>query len=259
MEESCCAPNPWKARFALNFKQLPYSTTWVGMLDIAKVRRALGAPACRKFADGDDFYTLPVVQDHATGSLVGDSFDIALYLEQTYPGSGGGGSLFPEQALDFTFEPTAEFPTLLTLPSDGRHPQYGRFNLSADTLFTTFASLVAGGVPLDPATADEVGAEFARRAGVAPGQAFVLDGPARQAVLDGFEAALGGLAELYAGNAGGPFIMGGQVSYADFIVGAWLRMYCVALPRGEWEQLRAWHGGAFGRLHDALDAYAQIH
>ncbi|OAA78379.1 Glutathione S-transferase [Akanthomyces lecanii RCEF 1005] len=258
VEESCCAPNPWKARFALNFKQLPYSTTWVGMLDIAKVRRTLGAPACRKFADGDDFYTLPVVQDPATGSVVGDSFDIALYLEQAYPKSGGG-SLFPDQALVFAFEPTGDFPTLLTLPGDARHPQYGRFNLSADTLFTTFASLIANGMPLDPATADEVRAEFARRAGVAPGQDFVLDGAARQAVLDGFEAALGDLAELYGGKDDGPFILGRQVSYADFIVGAWLRMYCVALPRGEWEQLRAWHNGTFGRLHDALDAYAQIH
>ncbi|XWW94790.1 hypothetical protein V2A60_002738 [Cordyceps javanica] len=257
VEESCCAPNPWKARFALNFKQLPYSTTWVGMLDIGKVRRELGAPACRKFADGEDFYTLPVVRDPATGAVVGDSFDIAVYLEKQYPGSGGG-SLFPEQALAFTFEPTVDFPTLLTLPRDPSYPQYGRFNLSADTLFTTFTSLIAGGMPLDPATADEVKAEFARRAGVAPGQEFKLEGEARQAVLDGFQAALAGLAKLYAEKAEGPFILGRQVSYADFIVGAWLRMFCVALPRAEWEQLKTWHDSTFGRLHDALDSYAQI-
>lgn len=258
VEESCCAPNPWKARFALNFKQLPYATTWVGMLDIAKVRRELGAPACRKFADGDDFYTLPVVRDPATGAVVGDSFDIAVYLEQAYPESGGG-SLFPEQPLDFAFAPTVAFPTLLTLPSNSQHPRYGRFNLSADTLFTSFASLIADGMPLDPATADEVRAEFARRAGVRPGlPAFTLDGAARRAVLDDFEAALDGLAKLYGEHDNGPFILGTRVSYADFIVGAWLRMYRVALPKEEWAQLRTWHSGTFGRLHDALDAYAQI-
>ncbi|KAM3452603.1 hypothetical protein MY3296_004341 [Beauveria thailandica] len=257
VEESCCAPNPWKARFALNFKQLPYVTTWVGMLDISRVRRSLGAPACRKFADGGDFYTLPVVQDPATDATVGDSYDIAVYLETQYPGAGGG-NLFPEQALEFAFEPTVDFPTLLTLPRDARYPQYGRFNLSVDTLFTTFTSLIAGGMPLDPATADEVKAEFARRAGVDPGQQFTLQGAARQATLDGFGKALGDLAKLYAENADGPFVLGQQVSYADFIVGAWLRLFFVAMPRGEWEQFRTWHNGTFGRLHDALDAYAQI-
>ncbi|ATY64173.1 Glutathione S-transferase [Cordyceps militaris] len=259
VEASCCAPNPWKARFALNFKQLPYATRWVGMLDIARVRQSLGAPACRRFADGADFYTLPVVQDPATGAVVGDSFDIAAYLEAQYPAAGGGGGgLFPEQPLNFAFTPTVDFPTLLTLPKDARHPQYGRFNLAVDTLFTTFVGLAAGGMPLDPATADEVKAEFARRVGAQPGQAFTLEGAARRAMLDGFEEALGGLDKLYREKADGPFILGARVSYADFIVGAWLRMFCVAMPAMEWAQLKAWHGGTFGRLHDALDAYAQI-
>ncbi|OAA69767.1 Glutathione S-transferase [Cordyceps fumosorosea ARSEF 2679] len=260
VEKSCCAPNPWKARFALNFKRLPYSTTWVGMLDIGRVRRSLGASACRKFADGGDFYTLPIVRDPSTGAVLGDSFDIAAYLEETYPGAGGG-SLFPElPALDgFAFAPTVDFPTLLTLPRDGRHPRFGRFNLAVDTLFTTFAALAAGGMPLDPATADKVKAEFARRAGAEPGgEDFKLEGEARRATLEGFEAALGGLAGLFEGVGGSPFVLGKQVSYADFIVGAWLRMYCVTLSREEWERLRGWHGGVFGRLHDALDAYAQI-
>lgn len=257
VEESCSAPNPWKARFCLNFKQLPYSTTWVGMLDIAKVRQKLGAPACRKFAGGEDFYTLPVIKDASTDAVVGDSFDIAVYLDKTYPTSGGGG-LFPDQPLDFEFKPVVDFPTLLTLPADSSHPRYGRFNLQADTLFTTFTSLIAGGIPLDPATETEVKAEFARRAGVSPGQEFKLEGDARQATLSGFEAALGDLAKLYAEKPEGPFLLGEQVSYADFIVGAWLRMYLVAMPKAEWAQLKTWHNGTFGRLHDALDAYAQI-
>ncbi|KAJ6787608.1 hypothetical protein PWT90_05009 [Aphanocladium album] len=257
VEESCCAPNPWKARFALNFKQLPYSTRWVGMLDIATVRKELGAPPCRKFAGGEDFYTLPVIKDPAHDAVVGDSFDIAVYLDKTYPGAGGG-ALFPEQPLDFEFKPVVGFPTLLTLPNNDSHPGYGRFNLNADTLFTTFSSLIAGGMPLDPATEKEVKAEFARRAGVGPDQEFTLEGEARQATLESFEAALGDLGKLYNENADGPFVLGKQVSHADFIVGAWLRMYVVAMPKDEWQLLKTWHNGTFGRLHDALDAYAQI-
>lgn len=34
----------------------------------------------RKFADGTDLYTLPVMQDTATGSTVADSFEIAIYV-----------------------------------------------------------------------------------------------------------------------------------------------------------------------------------
>ncbi|KAJ3480274.1 hypothetical protein NLG97_g8111 [Lecanicillium saksenae] len=100
--------------------------------------------------------------------------------------------------------------------------------------------------------------EGSRRAGVSPDQEFKLEGEARQATLNGFEAALGDLAKLYNANAEGPFILGKQVSYADFIVGAWLRMFVVAMPKDEWQRLKSWHNGTFGRLHDALDAYAQI-
>ncbi|KAF8941926.1 hypothetical protein BGZ47_007039, partial [Haplosporangium gracile] len=80
---TCCAANPWKSRYALNFKKVPYSTSWVQLPDITKVRRALGVPASRKFADGTDFYTLPMLSDPTHGAIVGDSFDIAIYLQKT--------------------------------------------------------------------------------------------------------------------------------------------------------------------------------
>ena len=49
------APNPWKSRYALNFKDVPYSTQWVQMPDISKTRQGLGIPACRKLQDGTDY------------------------------------------------------------------------------------------------------------------------------------------------------------------------------------------------------------
>lgn len=58
-EQNSSAPNPWKARYALNFKGAPYTTQWVQMTDIAKVRKGLGLPAGRKFADGTDFLHPP--------------------------------------------------------------------------------------------------------------------------------------------------------------------------------------------------------
>ncbi|KAL4071673.1 hypothetical protein V8B97DRAFT_1961661, partial [Scleroderma yunnanense] len=38
-----------------------------------------------KHPDGSDFYTLPVLRDPNTGAVITDSWDIAVYLENTYP------------------------------------------------------------------------------------------------------------------------------------------------------------------------------
>ncbi|KAK5992635.1 hypothetical protein PT974_06050 [Cladobotryum mycophilum] len=257
VEESACAPNPWKSRFALNFKGVPYSTSWVRLPDISKVRRGLGQPAARKFADGTDFYTLPVIQDAATGAMVGDSFDIAVYLQRTYPGSGAG-DLFPTQTLDFTFVPTFDFPAPLSEPADGGFPEYLRFNISVDAAFSSHTPLMVNGMPFDPATAEEIKAEFVRRAGISSWDDFTLTDEAREKLTESFRVMLGDLAKLFVENADGPFLLGQRASYADFIVGAWLRMAAVTLPKPEWEEVRRWHDGVFGRLHDALETYAEV-
>ncbi|KAG8406807.1 hypothetical protein J3459_014041 [Metarhizium acridum] len=255
--ETCCSPNPWKARFALNFKGVPYSTSWVRMPDIAKVRRELGLAAGRKFADGTDFYTLPVMQDAAAGATVGDSFDIAVYLQRTYPDSGDG-HLLPAQNLDYTFNQSVVFPVPLSERPDGGFAEYARFNTNVDAAFTTHVPLMVDGLPLDPATADETKAEFVRRAGVGSWDDFTLSGEARGRLTESFRGMLGDLAKLFLENTDGPFLLGQRASYADFIVGAWLRMAQATLPKPEWEDVRRWHGGVFGRLHDALEAYAQV-
>lgn len=255
--ESCCSPNPWKTRLALNFKGVQYSTSWVALPDISKVRQGLGQPACRQFADGTDFYTLPVIQDTATKSTVGDSFDIAIYLQRTYPNSGGG-DLFPAQALNYNCVLNSEILIPLSKREDGGFPEYARFNINVDAAFTSHVQLMVDGIPFDPATIEQSRAEFVRRAGVSSWDDFKLTGEAREKLIESFKNTLGHLAKLFLENDDGPFLLGQQASYADLIVGAWLRMAHVTLPKQEWEELRRWHSGVFGQLHDALDKYAEV-
>lgn len=252
VEQSCCSPNPWKARLALNFKGLPFATSWVPLPDVAKVRSTLKVPPVRKFADGTDFFTLPIIEDPATGSFVGDSFDIAVYLQETYPDSGAG-HLFPPQTLDFAYDLAVAIP-LSECRSE--FPEYARFNVSVDAAFSAHVQLTLGTFPFDPATAEISKAEFARRAGVSSWEDFALGDEAREKLKGSFRDMLGRLGELFSRDASGPFLLGARASYADLIVGGWLRMMRAALPGGEWEEVRGWHGGIFGRLHDALEVYA---
>lgn len=257
VQKNCCAPNPWKARLALNFKALPYTTTWVPLPDVKKVRSSLNIPACRKFADGADFFTLPIIEDPTTNTLVGDSFDIAVYLQKTYPDSGAG-DLFPPQALDYTFTPDLASPIPLSdCPTSG-FPEYARFNVNVDAAFTAHVQLAVQSLPLDPATAEITKVEFARRAGVESWDDFELSAEAREKLMSSLQDTLGGLAGLFLRDTSGPFLLGTRATYADLIVGGWLRNMRATLLKSEWEELRSWHDGLFARLHDALDIYAEV-
>lgn len=257
VQKTCCSPNPWKARLALNFKGVPYSPSWVPLPDIAKVRQSLKIPACRKFADGSDFFTLPIIEDPATGSLVGDSFDIAVYLQKTYP-SSGAGDLFPPQTLDDLFLQDIVLLIPLSEIGETEFPEYAKFNRNVDAAFTAHVQLTVQGFPFDPATAEASKAEFVRRAGVTRFEDFALVGEAREKTMESFRNMLGGLGKLFLRDTSGPFLLGTRASYADMIIGAWLRMFHGTLPESDWEQVRSWHEGIFGRLHDALEPYAEV-
>lgn len=256
--KTACSPNPWKTRYALNFKNTPYKTTWVPLPAISSVRSSLNIPASRKFADGSPYHTLPVLSDPATGRIVGDSFEIATYLQEQYP-SSGAGDLFPAQELGFVFERDLELfaPIAEVGAAEGHVAAYARFNTNVDAAFSAHVRLMMQGFPFDPATAEESKAEFSQRAGV-PWETLMVSGEEREELLRSFEETLGGLAKLYRRDASGPFLMGSRASYADFIVGAWLRMSRGMLPGEEWEALKGWHSGLFGRLHEALEMFAQM-
>ncbi|KAM5462931.1 hypothetical protein MauCBS54593_007759 [Microsporum audouinii] len=257
MEKNCCSPNPWKTRLALNFKGVPYWTKWVPLPDVAKVRSSLKVPPVRKFADGSDFFTLPIIEDPATNSSVGDSYDIAVYLQKTYPDSGAG-DLFPDQKLDYTFTPDSAIKVPLSDCRECGFPEYARFNVNVDAAFSAHVQLSTQEFPFDPATAEISKAEFVRRAGASSWDDFALVGEAREKMKESFRKALGDLGKLFQKDTSGPFILGTKATYADLMVGAWLRMMRATLPANEWEELRSWHDGLFGQLHDALEIYAEV-
>lgn len=257
VEKNCCSPNPWKARQALNFKGLPYSTTWVPLPEVSKVRSSLKIPACRKFADGSDFNTLPIIEDPTTNAQVGDSFDIAVYLQKTYPDSGAG-DLFPPQTLDYTFTPDLAIPVPLSEIPESGFPEYAKFNVYVDAAFSAHVRLGIDTFPFDPATAEISKAEFVRRVGATRWEDFSLVGEEREQTKESFKKTLAGLGKLFLKDTSGPFILGKRATYADLIVGGWLRMIHVTFPKNDWEDVRSWHDGLFGKLFDALDVYATV-
>lgn len=178
--------------------------------------------------DGSDFYTLPVIVDHSTGQTIGDSFDIALYLDRTYPSTP---PLFP--------------PATVALQRV--------FNARVDKVFTDPVTLVYHTIPFNPETAAESKAEFCRRAGKKTWEELRVHGDLRRILLRNLEAGLDELAKLFVKRDEGPFLEGNTPIYADLVIGGWLRFYKETLP--EWNMVQTWHGGLWGRLHGALGKY----
>jgi glutathione S-transferase len=220
------APNPCKVRYALNFKRANFVTKWTELSDVEATRKSLGLDPVRFFGNGEPFYTLPALKDPSTDKVVGDSFDIAVYLDKKHP---DGPSLFRNSI-----------------------GLYAAFNAHMDTIFTTGAALCAQSMPFNPETAEQDKAEFCRRIGVKTWDEILVRGEDRKKLLSAFQVALGDAAKCFR-FSDGPFIGGKEADYADIIVGGWLMFLSQTLP--EWDEVRTWHGGLWGKLHDSLEPY----
>ena len=184
----------------------------------------------RTLPDGSPFYTLPIIKNPSTGEVIGDSFEIALYLDKLYP---SGPALFPPSTV-------------------GLHKA---FNTQVDAIFTNHVLLSTHGMPLNPANAHITQKTWMDRFGAKSWDDFAVRGEAREKMLRSFEAALGELATVY-GLTEGVWLEGERPCYADLIVGGWLGMLKETTP--EWRDVRRWHGGFLGRLDEALERYAVV-
>lgn len=219
------------------------------MADISSLRQKLGAPANRTHADGTPYHTLPAIKDLSTGEVIGDSFEIALYLDRVYPDA-----------------PLLFRPSTVGLTA--------AFNAQVDGLFTKYIGL-ADCMPLT----DRAKATFAERFGVSDFSDLDMDEAERPKMIEEFEAALGELAKAYNHTGGttdyiwrptgtdaaqkqrpppglkqaGPFLDGDEPVYSDFIVGAWLRTMKESMRKEDWQRLCGWQGGLWGKVSEGLD------
>ncbi|KAF2724507.1 hypothetical protein K431DRAFT_291599 [Polychaeton citri CBS 116435] len=232
---ACWSPNVWKARLALNYKNIPYKTHWLEHQTIAPTLEPLGIPPNK--GPYVSPHTVPTIHiPSPEDSYMMDSQAIATYLDETHPSP----------------------PLRLTDPS------------YASTTLAPISSLLArAAIPLFPVFMPRIGRDVivessseyfhenqAKRFGMPMAQLEAARGgdAAWEAAKPAIEA-LGALVQQGGGGKGeaesGPFVLGAEVSYADFVIAAFLESLRRIGP-DMYEKAIGYDGtGALERLHGA--------
>ncbi|KAI6031321.1 hypothetical protein BKA83DRAFT_4198617 [Pisolithus microcarpus] len=221
LEGNYWSPSTAKPRFVLGYKGLPFRIEWVEYPDIAPRMKAIGARQ-NKLLDGREMYTLPVLDDPNTGALITDSWEIAEYLEKTYPEK----SIFPNKskglirafdaALINLLQPVCKFPILRASEI-----------LSERSAEYYIATREAG---------------FKEKL-----SEFSPEGPKRDEHWAIMERTFNTSKEWY-DEEGKKWLMGDTFSYADVITAAFLIWLKRVLHGDEWEKIAGWHDGRWARL-----------
>ncbi|KAL1751595.1 hypothetical protein FB107DRAFT_278506 [Schizophyllum commune] len=105
--------NTWRTRYALNFKDLPFTTVWLELCDVERELRAVGAPPSGTWPDGRPQYTVPTIFDSLTNRYISDAHQIARYLDETYPDKP---TLFPHGTVGLQHAFVEEFFRKVVFP-----------------------------------------------------------------------------------------------------------------------------------------------
>ena len=185
-------------------------------------------------------YTLPVIYDPNTETIVPDSGAIVRYLDKTYPDTP---TLIPPQADTLI----AAFERAFW----GAHkPDWGFVPI---IMRAAFSQLRAGSQPFFRETREK---ELGRLEDLAP------DGSEkREECWVKTEKALGNVAKWWeADGKEKTFVMGDVVSYADIIVASWFLWFREGLGEesAEWKRMMGWHNGRWARILAALEKYSAV-
>ncbi|KAF9464071.1 hypothetical protein BDZ94DRAFT_534726 [Collybia nuda] len=230
------SPNTWKTRYCLNFKGFPYKTIWVECPNIELTCKTIGAPPTGKNPDGTPIYTLPAIYDPSTGAAIADSTDIALYLDAAYPNTP---KLFPPGAyallrgiLDAHFQPPSISILRLVLPAI-----YDVLNPSSQVFFRRSK-------------------EKALRMEI---KDMTPRGKHREEEWDKVMKQLDDLDERLP-KVGGPFILGNEVSFLDFVVASHMLTTRDLLGEKskEWDHLKLWNEGRWLNILKSVEKYESL-
>lgn len=222
-------------RYALNVKELPFKTVWIEYPDVASTVQSIGGKPTGKWRhDGSDKYTLPVIYDPNTSTVVSESLEIARYLEKTYPNRGN--DLFKGQSpLHAAFEhlmETTSIPHILRLC--GVLVGKNLLNEASHEYWWRFRALDIG-MPLTdfcPKTVEDAAK-----------------------VWEDLKKGQDKLAVLYETDQ--VLIGGDKPVYADCIMAGWWAMIKASYgtESAQWKAVSEWHGGKWVKIMDAMKQY----
>ncbi|KAL7930689.1 hypothetical protein V8C35DRAFT_132466 [Trichoderma chlorosporum] len=187
---TCWSPNVWKVRLLLNFKNINYETQWVHGPDIKPTLEKLGLRPHEKLEDEVAEYTLPAIR-LPDGSYVMDSLPIAHALQSLFPQ--------PNAHLDSAILSTViiERRKLISALNPVLVPRMPRVCLSGTTIeYHRQARKKTFGMSLEELES-RYGGEVAWSAAT---------------------PSLKRLADVLNSNSSGPFFLGDEASYADFVI-----------------------------------------
>jgi len=227
------SPNTLKIRMSLNIKKLPYTTEWVKFNEIEDVAKRLGAkPTGTKPTDGTPWYTVPIVVNPSTGDVVSDSYQIAKYLDKTFPDSP---LLIPQgtAGLEDAFQDAIKQTAWSKVPIVVLQILHSR--LSGDA--------AAHVRKIREAQVGKTIEEFSEGA---------------EAQWAGYRDGYGRVATWYDRVENSQFIGGGtNPTYADLVVASnlkWIK-YLAGEDSKEWKDISSWHGGKWVKLIEKLSKY----
>ncbi|RFU81180.1 glutathione s-transferase [Trichoderma arundinaceum] len=198
------SPNTWKVRLVLNYKNVPYKTSWIEYPDIEPTFSSFGLLP-NTASTGDIPYTVPVVK-HSTAGYFMESFAIVKKLEELYPEP----SLHLDNGYyDKAYAALQEF-ALKTMPELIHRLPTGILNDESIEYFQRTRKEWFGMSLAELSKSDKAG---------------------ENAWIDA-EPALQAMRALLMENSSGPYIAGEQVCYADFVIAGGYELFDVV--HNEW-------------------------
>ncbi|CAK3921820.1 Glutathione S-transferase ustS [Lecanosticta acicola] len=225
----CWSPMVWRTRLLLNYKGIPYTTVWLKNNEIAKTLSAVGIPSNPQQAPGTIgpqplAYTVPAVK-FPDGSAVMDSAAIALKIEARYP----------QPKIDLAPELQAKVM-----------PLYGQILFQ---LAGTFFPLIRRNILLEESIA-----EWTANKETTFGRSMAeMEANSGEAAWRNAEPGFEKLRELLRESKkdAGPFVLGGEVCYVDFIFGA--MMECCRKVGGDLYANFARYAPELREIHEACE------
>ncbi|KAL2071996.1 hypothetical protein VTL71DRAFT_11339 [Oculimacula yallundae] len=193
----CFSPMAWRDRLLLNYKRIPYKTVFLEFQEIG--------PTVKKFGIAEAFpsdtYTVPFIFHIPSSTYILESFPIAKFIEKTYP----------------------ERPVQLT--SDFGSEVHSKLDPTIHSIYNAVVLPLEIGVLTPDAEA------FFRRTREKtrgyPLEDLLAPGKVEQA-WKAADDELKAVSELLLTNKDkGPFVLGTEPSYIDFMVAGWLECFKV--------------------------------